>query len=371
MTAPLSLRLTGASVLRDGKMVNRSVAIEDGRITKGPLPEVDLRGYFILPGIIDLHGADFLRHVISGQSHSTALRATDQAAAANGVTTAWLSQNWSWAEQGPHSPAAAEALMSALAAYRAQALSDLRIQIACETHTVDSADRLLEAVRRFQVDQVVFRNSLPQALLHPDPRPDERARLHRAEAQKSAVPRYLCRLAEAFDTLGVTYGSFEDPDGETRETFSMIGAKVCTCPTRRAAAALARAVGDPVLLRASGVTSPGPALPVTDLIRARLCDALVSDLSYPALSAAAFQLAIRGVMPLPAAWALISQRPAEILRLHDRGVIDYGRRADLAIVSRATRQVEATLCGGRISHLSGLAATRFLGARADMAMAAE
>jgi alpha-D-ribose 1-methylphosphonate 5-triphosphate diphosphatase len=37
MTAPLSLRLTGGSVLRDGQMMHRSVAIEDGRISKGPV----------------------------------------------------------------------------------------------------------------------------------------------------------------------------------------------------------------------------------------------------------------------------------------------------------------------------------------------
>jgi alpha-D-ribose 1-methylphosphonate 5-triphosphate diphosphatase len=287
------------------------------------------------------------------------------------VTTAWLSQGWSWAEQGPHSPAAAEALLAALDTYRPQALSDLRVQIACETHTVDTADRLLATIRRHQVDQVVFRNTLPDALLQSETRTDTRACLARADAQKRAVPRYLCRLAEAFDTLGVTYGSYGDPDGETRETFSMIGAKVCICPTRRSAAALARAVGDPVLLRAGDVTQTAPALPVTELIRTRLCDALVSDTAYPMLAAAAFHLVSRGVMPLSDAWALISQRPSEILRLHDRGIIDYGRRADLVIVNCATQAVEATLSGGRITHLSGLAASRFLGARANLAMAAE
>ncbi len=263
MTAPLSLRLTGGSVLRDGQMMDRSVAIEDGRISKGPLPEVDMRGYYILPGIIDLHGAAFLRNMAPGQTLCTALRATDHAAAAHGVTTAWLSQGWSWAEQGPHSPSAAEALLAALDKYRPQALSDLRIQIACETHTVDTADRLLAAVRRYHVDHVVFRNTLPDALLHLETRSETRVCLAQAEAQKRAVPRYLCRLAEAFDTLGVTYGSYGDPDGETRETFSMIGAKVCICPTRRSAAALARAVGDPVLLRAGEVTA-GQSLPAGD-----------------------------------------------------------------------------------------------------------
>ncbi|PIL15590.1 hypothetical protein P775_25775 [Puniceibacterium antarcticum] len=371
MTAPLSFRLTGATVLRDGQMLDRSVAIEDGRISKGPLPEVDLRGYYILPGIVDLHGAAFLRHMAPDQTLHTALRATDHAAAAHGVTTAWLSQGWGWSEQGPHSPAAAESLLDALEDYRPEALSDLRIQIACETHTVDTAERLLAAVRRHRIDHVIFRNSLPDALMHSDLTPETHARLAQAEAQKRAVPRYLCRLAEAFDTLGVSYGSYADTDGETRETFSMIGAKLCVCPTRRSAAALAHAVGDPVVLRAGDVTKNTSPLSVTELIRSRLCDALASDISYPSLAAAAFHLATSGVMTLPAAWALISQRPAQILRLHDRGVIDYGRRADLVIVNRDTLAVEGTLSRGRITHLSGKAAARFMGLRADLAMAAE
>jgi alpha-D-ribose 1-methylphosphonate 5-triphosphate diphosphatase len=97
---PSSLRLTGAQVLRDGALCRRSVAIEDGRISKGPLPEVDLRGYYILPGIIDLHGDAFERHMAPRPSAPVptqrALRATDRDAAANGVTTAWRAHSWSW-----------------------------------------------------------------------------------------------------------------------------------------------------------------------------------------------------------------------------------------------------------------------------------
>ena len=62
-TPPSSLRLTGATVLRDGALQQRSVAFEDGRISKGPLPEVDLSGYLVLPGIVDLHGSAFERHL--------------------------------------------------------------------------------------------------------------------------------------------------------------------------------------------------------------------------------------------------------------------------------------------------------------------
>jgi alpha-D-ribose 1-methylphosphonate 5-triphosphate diphosphatase len=386
------LRLVGAPVLREGEMQKRSVAIADGVITKGPLPEVDLSGFLVLPGIIDLHGDAFERHIAPRPSApfpiSTGLHATDRDAAANGVTTAWLAQSWSW-EGGHRSPDMAEDVMQALHDLRPQLMTDLRLQLRIETHTVETADRLLAAVRRFGIDYVVFNNHLDEGLQLAQSRPTELA-LWAAKSGRSAaeqialveatrkqspqVPRYLCRLAEAFDTLGVHYGSHDDPDGETRERFSMIGARICEFPTARSAAALARAVNDPVLMGAPNVVRGGSQsgnIAATDLIRRGMCDALVSDYYYPALSRAAFRLVEDGLMDLPAAWGMISANPARILHLPDRGVIDYGKRADLCVINTATQRIEATLVAGKLTHLTGEAANRFLGGRAAMALAAE
>lgn len=392
LPAHLPLRLIGASVLRDGEMQKRSVALAGGVISKGPLPEIDLSGYLILPGIIDLHGDAFERHIAPRPSApfpiATGLHATDRDAAANGVTTAWLAQRWSW-EGGHRGPDMAEDIMAALSSLRPHLMTDLRLQLRVETHTVDTADRLLAAVRRYGIDYVIFNNHLDEALMLAQSRPADlvlwaakagrsaEAQLALVEAarkQSPQVPRYLCRLAEAFDTLGVHYGSHDDPDGETRERFSMIGARICEFPTARSAAALARAVNDPVLMGAPNVARGGSQsgnIAATDLIRRGLCDALVSDYYYPAMAQAAFRLVDHGLMELPAAWAMISARPAQILHLADRGVIDYGKRADLCIVNEATRQVEATLVAGRLTHLTGEAARRFLGGRAALALAAE
>ncbi len=388
-----SLRLTGATILRDGALQQRSIAFSEGRITRGPLPEVDLTGYLILPGIIDLHGDAFERHISPRPSApfalQTGLRATDRDAAANGVTTAWLAQSWSW-EGGTRGPDFALSLMQALSDYRARdALTDLRLQIRCETHTVETEARLVEAVRHFGIDYVVFNDHLDEAEHMLAARPEEfhfwakrlgrtsethRAALLTAQRQRREVPRYLCRLAEQFDALGVTYGSHDDPDGETRETFSMIGAKICEFPTARPAAALARAVGDPILMGAPNVVRGGSQagnIAATELIRAGLCDALVSDYYYPALAQAAFQLADDGLLPLAAAWDMVSSRPAHILRLHDRGRLDPGLRADMVVIDPSTRAIEATISGGRISHLAGEAAHRFTCVPHRAAMAAE
>ncbi|MEI4485726.1 alpha-D-ribose 1-methylphosphonate 5-triphosphate diphosphatase [Frigidibacter sp. MR17.14] len=386
------LRLTGAEILRDGVMQRRSLALEGGRITRGPLPEVDMTGFYLLPGIIDLHGDAFERHITPRPSASfdivQGLASADREAAANGVTTAFLAQGWSW-EGGPRGPEACEHLLAALDALRPTQLTDLRVQIRAETHMVGSADRLIAAVEKHRVGYVVFNNHLAQAVEMQADRPGDFAvwaqKLGRspeahgravsaASARAREVPRHLCRLAEAFDRLGVVYGSHDDPDGDTREHYSMIGARIAEFPTGRTAAAAAKAMNDPVLMGAPNVVRGGSQagnIAATDLIEVGLCDALVSDYYYPALAQAAWALVDRGLKTLPEAWAMISARPAEILRMPDRGRLDHGRRADVTVVNAETRAVEATICGGRLTWLAGEAGARFLAQPKAMRLAAE
>jgi len=393
MTKPtLSLRLTGANVLRDGLLQEGPLTLEHGVITNGSQPEVDLSGYLLLPGIIDMHVDAFERHIAPRPSApfplEMGLRATDRDAAANGVTTAWLAQSWSW-EGGHRGPEAAEALMSALDGYRNHAMTDLRIQIRCETHTVDTGDRLLQAVKRHNIDYVVFNNHLEEALFlareNPDQitiwaqkagrTPEEHMRLVRAAFNQSPkVPRYLCSMAESFDALGVRYGSHNDPDGDTRERYSVLGARICEFPTARGPAAVAKAVGDHVVMGAPNVVRGGSQagnIQATRLVTDNLCDVLVSDYHYPALSKAAFRMVDEGLLDLPKAWAMISTNAAQIIGLTDRGTLSLGQRADIAIVNATTHAVEGTISGGRITHLTGEAAHRFFANQPTSHLAAE
>ena len=92
-----------------------------------------------------------------------------------------------------------------------------------------------------------------------------------------------------------------------------------------------------------------------DMVRRGLCSVLASDYYYPAQLIAAFRLVKEGVLPLPAAWALISATPAKAARLDDRGSIAKGKRADLILVDtqgRTTARAVATIVAGRIVHLT-------------------
>lgn len=351
------IRLTGADVLRDGQLQCRSVAIAEGRITRGPLPEIDLSGYLVLPGLIDLHAG------------GPEPEPTDLAAAGAGVTTACLTLDWRW-PNGPDDAAAVEARLRRAAAHRLAMHTDLRLHLDVEMHLFDEAAPLVEAVRRNRISLVTFTNGLNAALeaadapghfdsyardLGHDPA-DFADRISATERRRNELPRHLCSLAEAFDEFGVIYGTRADPDGEVRERHSMIGARLAMFPASRRAAAAARAMMCPVVLSA-------PAVLAGALHAVLAADGLVTALASAGrpqdLPAAVFALADRGVMSLPRAWGLVSSGPAEILRLPDRGRIEPGCRADLAIVHAETRRVEATISRGRLIHAEGGAARLF------------
>ena len=379
------LRLTGALSLRDGQMQQRSIALAAGRFTTGPYPAVDLKGYYILPGIIDLHSTGFQSPRGKGRS---LLEHIDREAALQGVTTRCLSVPWSW-EHADLGPCAATALALRLDAYRSDALTDLRLQLACEAILTSAQTALLELVRNSSARQVIFtdRAATVRALRETDADGFRRwawqtgsttealsDALDRVLPNVGAVPRHLCELAEAFDDLSVLYGSDGDATAEKREHHSMIGARLCLNPGSARVAAAAHAVGDPVLAGADDILHPAvnrAGARVTGLIQAGLCDALVSGAQSSALVPAVFQLVNQGIMPLNKAWRLVSSLPAQIARLPDRGEIAPGKRADLTIVSHETQRVEATISGGRLSYLAGDAARRFLGLRRIEQLAAE
>lgn len=374
------LRLTGARVLRDTMLHDTDLCLADGLIAD-PLParDLDLRGYLVLPGIIDLHGDGFERHLSPRPSapfdKRRALLSAASELAVNGVTTAWLAQSWSW-EGGFRSGAATQDLLAALDAARDHLTLDMRVQIRLETHVLPEHDDLRATVARHKVDYVVFNNHLPEAVTLAEHRPDRFAQwaaqqgrdgatlmaiVRKAQEQDPDVPDALRGLAADLHAAGVRLGSHDDDTAQIRTFYRSIGAHVCEFPTTVVAAQAARAAGDPVLMGAPNVVRGGSQsgnIAATDLIAAGLCDALVSDYYYPALKQAAWALADQGLADFAPAWAMISTHAADIAGLSDRGRLTTGQRADIVVMNPETRRVEMTLSAGRVAHLSGELARR-------------
>lgn len=113
------------------------------------------------------------------------------------------------------------------------------------------------------------------------------------------------------------------------------GFSVAEFPVTLDAARAARERGMPVVMGAPNVIRGGSHsgnVSAREVIQAGLCTALASDYSPPTLLAAALALAGEGVLPLPAAVALVAFGPATAAGLSDRGTLVPGARHDLLLV---------------------------------------
>ena len=113
------------------------------------------------------------------------------------------------------------------------------------------------------------------------------------------------------------------------------GGAVAGFPTTLEAAAAARERGLPVVAGAPNVLrgrSHAGNVSGGELAARGLLTALASDYLPSGLVPAAFLLAARGVVSLPAAVAMVTAGPAEVAGLDDRGRLAAGMRADLVLV---------------------------------------
>jgi alpha-D-ribose 1-methylphosphonate 5-triphosphate diphosphatase len=356
------------------------VSLSDGVFVETPQNRrIDLSGYWVLPGIIDLHGDGFERHLAprrgAVRNLGAGLVATEAELATNGITTAVLAQFYSW-EGGMRSPEFALAFLSAWLDMAGHFDTDLSVQLRFETHMLDHYTRFYDLVCRFQVPYVVFNDHLPHRSLaagKKPPRltgqalksgrnPQEHLRLlaemHSRSSEVPAALQVLSRRLQARETL---LGSHDDADVAADALARGLGAIVSEFPETEAAAEAAATTQRSVVLGAPNVVRGGSHngnVSAADMARRKLCCALASDYHYPSLRFAA--LALAEDIGLTRAWGLISSGPARILGLSDRGALEIGMRGDFVVLDPDSQRVMATFAKGRPSYLTGAVAERFL-----------
>lgn len=368
---------------REGLCVN-DLSLSDGVLVDGAAGRsVNLDGYLVLPGIVDLHGDGFERHLAprrgAMKQMAEGLVAAEAELAANGITTAVLAQFVSW-EGGLRGLAFADQVFGAIRDVSPSLVTDLRAQLRFETHLLDLYDSLPSRVDAWGVDYVVFNDHLPHQRLSEGRKPprmvgqalkagrnpdDHFAMMQKLHAQTDMVPEALDALCAQLRAQGMRMGSHDDASREQRKIWHDRGVLIAEFPETLEAAEAAKAAGDPVVLGAPNVVRGGSHngnVSALELISMGLCDALASDYHYPSPRRAALMLQKSGVASLAESWRLISEGPAQVLGLTDRGTLTPGKRADIVILDAATHRVAATLVAGRFSHLSGEIADRFFAA---------
>lgn len=380
---PLELRLIGAEVLLPDGLSEAPVCLAEGRIVAdGPAREIDLSGFMVLPGIVDVHGDGFERHLAPRRGAmkdlDQGLIAAEAELAANGITTATLAQFYSW-EGGMRGPEFATRVFDGLAKIRGEVETDLRVQLRFETPMLEDYEAVEKVIADRQIGYVVFNDHLPHEALEKGKRPPrltgQALRIGRnpekhlemmqaMHARRAEVGPAVDKLSATLAARGVLMGSHDDRTAEGRREWRVRGVGIAEFPETMAAAEEARTGGDAVIMGAPNVVRGGSHngnASAIEMVMMGLVDALASDYHYPSLRRAAFLLADSGMIDLAGAWGLISSGPARVLGLEDRGELTVGKRADLVVLHPKTRRVAATIAGGRVSYMSGEAAARFIG----------
>jgi len=334
---PLTLR--GALVLRGGTLGPGDVHVVRGLIGSAQERMVDLEGFAVMPGAVDIGGL---------VGPGGAVPDVSRAAAASGTTTLWIGVDWPDRREGLADVAVS---LADLGRIRSDAPVDLHVRLNVGTHALETADELLQVLPSLEAPLVVLK--------HPSER--VRAEVEGASGGAGRIARHLCRLADTFDALRIRYATEGDPDGDTRERYSMIGARMALRPGARGAAASARAMEAPVVLGAAEVLEGGQIgrSLAARLLAEGLCDGLAAFGDPAGPRRVVRRLVNSGRMDPGHAWALLSSGPAGIMRLADRGGIVEGTRADLAIIEPETLAVVATLTKGALVHATPAALERF------------
>lgn len=379
----LSLDLVNADVLRPEGIVRERLSIAEGVVVTDPVGRtVDLSGFLVLPGIVDLHGDAFERHMAPRRGAMKEMRdgviAAEAEMAANGITTGVMAQFYSW-EGGLRGPDFAARVFTAITESRDAVVTDLIPQLRFEVNLLDHYAQLPARIAEWGVSYVVFNDHLPHERLAAGKRPPRLTGqalkagrnpekhlemlmdLHR---RRGEVPAALDRLTGELATACVRMGSHDDRTAEDRAAWRARGVKIAEFPETAEVVEAAQLADDAVILGAPNLARGGSHkgnVSALDLIVMGLGDALASDYHYPSLRRAVLILVKSGLCDLATAWRLVSEGPAGILGLADRGVLAPGKRADIVILDAEYHRVVATLSGGRVSYMSGDIATRFLG----------
>lgn len=142
-----------------------------------------------------------------------------------------------------------------------------------------------------------------------------------------------------------------DPaSAEEIEQLRARGGVVAEFPTSREAAQAAYDCGLPTVMGAPNVLRGGSHngnASGRELVHLGLVTALASDYLPSGLLAAALLLAREGVATLPAAVRLVTEGPAAVAQLADRGRLEPGMRPDLVLVGTGQQwpHVRAVLTG--------------------------
>lgn len=336
--------LLGTVVLRDGRIAH----VQPGRAAAGQ----DLDGDYLIAGVVDVH-TDNLERQVQPRANArwpsrSAMLAHDSQTAGAGVTTVLdalclgdLGFDTERIETFRNGVADLDALHGT-----GLLKSEHFLHLRCELPAPDMPGLAEEVADHPLVRMVSFMDHSPGVGQYTDIEKYRamRRRSGMAAEQIEARIAFLLDqreqygeaqrrwLLQRFGNRGIALASHDDWDADRVRRDAADGIGISEFPVNMQAARAAREAGMTVIAGAPNVVRGGSHsgnVAAEDLVRAGLVDAFASDYVPASLIEAAFLCADRAGIALPAAVATVTDAPARMAGLPDRGRIEPGLRADL------------------------------------------
>lgn len=358
------------AVLPDRVVEDATLVAEDGVITEigdgasgAPADGIDLRGAYLLPGLVDSHSDGLERDLRprpgAEMDPHFAVTSYEGRARAAGVTTVFHGIGYYDNAAKERSVEQAEMLVGVLAERSSTGvgLLDHRLLLRLDARAAGALHALKSAIDRLSVpgeplplvsfedhtpgqgqyaDVEAYKTALSGSV--PEAQIDEHVRQHMDRRAAIAWHRdvsmqWLSEQALAGRIRLLAHDAASDAEVRLR---AQQGSAVAEFPTTVEAARAAREVGLLTVVGAPNVLRGGSHsgnVSALELIAEGLVEGLSSDYMPSTLLAAALTLADRKVLDLPRAVGLITRGGAQVGGLDDRGELRVGARADLAVAT--------------------------------------
>lgn len=363
--------MNGETILTNARIVTASdtflgtVALRDGRIARldqgsSAAPGAqDLDGDLLIPGLVDVHTDNLEKHMMPRPgvrwTPRAALLAHDAQVAASGVTTVLDALCVGEVE---HADQRDEMFRDGVAELRALAPRGLLraehfLHLRCEISAEGMQDSFAAVADDPLVRMVSLMDHTPGFGQFPDIEKYIRKNarsigMNQQEAEAYVARRWALRervrepnriaILAALAGRDVALASHDDRTEQEVADWRAAGVTISEFPVTAEAARAARAHGMGIIAGAPNIVRGGSHsgnVRAADLLGEGLVDVFASDYVPSAMLAAAMIAHQKMHLPLPAAIATVSQRPALMVGLADRGAIALGLRADLVQVHLA------------------------------------
>ncbi len=371
------LLLTNGRVVTPQRLIEPgTVVVEAGRIVEvvertyptDPLTW-DMRGNFILPGVINLHDDGYERALQPRQGvflpAALVFHHMEWALSASGITTIYHAVSF---DEGlflrERTIAQAEQMASDLLTFNQADFAQLhhRILYRCDLRSAGSFNSIIKAIN----DPLAAASSYYVSLNDHSPGQGQYARKQfeqrlwdlKVQTEHARVEQLEQAAQLVKRSPAVIIASHDDDSAATVDTLYELGVRVSEFPVNREAAQRAKDLGLPVIVGAPNIVRGGSHtnnVSALELIEARLADVLVADYAPSTLLHAVFMLVEQRVLSLVEAVRLIATNAASVVGLEqETGSISPGLAADIIVVEARSNPllntVQLMLVNGRVYH---------------------